>query len=300
LEVIELRRIKRISLSSIIIYLTLFLISMTIIIPILNLLAMSLSDPLKVHELNGLDIMPSGFSLINYKILLSNPLIAKSIFNSILITLVGTILNLFLTAMAAYVLARTNFVGKKFVMFFLIVIMVFEPGLIPEYLLVKNLNLLDTYLSVILYKAINIYYLFILMRFFEEVPQSIIDSAKIDGAGHFSIFRKIMLPLSKPALATLGLFYAVFHWNEYFRATIYLTSPEKWPLQVVLRQFVIQQDNTTMLGVQNMLSYDQIASLDYSSLQAGTIIISMIPLIVLYPLILKYYTKGALEGGVKE
>jgi putative aldouronate transport system permease protein len=261
---------------------------------------MSLSDPLKVHELKGLDILPAGFSLINYKILLSNPLIAKSIFNSILITVVGTILNLFLTAMAAYVLARTNFVGKKFVMFFLIVIMVFEPGLIPEYLLVKNLNLLDTYLSVILYKAINIYYLFILMRFFEEVPQSIIDAAKIDGAGHFGIFRKIMLPLSKPALATLGLFYGVFHWNEYFRATIYLTTPEKWPLQVVLRQFVIQQDNTTMLGFQNMLSYDQIASLDYSSLQAGTIIISIIPLIVLYPLILKYYTKGALEGGVKE
>jgi putative aldouronate transport system permease protein len=295
-----LRRMKRISLSSIIIYLTLFLISITIIVPILNLLAISLSDPLKVHELNGLDILPAGFSLINYKILLSNPLIAKSIFNSILITVVGTILNLFLTAMAAYVLARTNFVGKKFVMFFLIVIMVFEPGLIPEYLLVKNLNLLDTYLSVILYKAINIYYLFILMRFFEEVPQSIIDAAKIDGAGHFGIFRKIMLPLSKPALATLGLFYGVFHWNEYFRATIYLTTPEKWPLQVVLRQFVIQQDNTTMLGVQNMLSYDQIASLDYSSLQAGTIIISIIPLIILYPLILKYYAKGALEGGVKE
>jgi putative aldouronate transport system permease protein len=282
------------------IYLLLFLISLSVLIPILNLLAMSLSDPLKVHQLKGLGIFPKGFSLINYKVLFSNPLIVKSIFNSILLTVAGTALNLLLTAMAAYVLSRTNFVGKRFVLIFLIVIMVFEPGLIPEYLLVKNLGLLDSYLSLILYKSINVFYLFILMRFFEEVPESIIEAARIDGAGHFRIFTKIMLPLSKPGLATLGLFYGVYHWNEYFRATIYLTDPNKWPLQVVLRQFVVSRDNTTLLGAQNVLSYKQIASLDFSSLQAGTIMISIIPLLIIYPLILKYYAKGALEGGVKD
>lgn len=291
---------KKIKLSSVIINTILFLLSLSILIPILNLLAMSLSDPLKVHELKGLDIFPAGFSLINYKILLGNPLIVKSIFNSILITVIGTMLNLLLTAMAAYVLARTNFVGKKIVIFFLIVIMVFEPGMIPEYLLVKNLGLIDTYASLILYKAINVYYLFILMRFFEDVPDSIIEAARIDGAGHFRIFTKIMLPLSKPALATLGLFYGVYHWNEYFRATIYLTSPEKWPLQVVLRQFVVSRDNTTMLNGLNLASYKEVANLDFASLQAGTIMISIIPLLLLYPLILKYYAKGQLEGGVKD
>lgn len=261
---------------------------------------MSLSDPLKVHELNGLDIFPKGFSLINYQVLFSNPLIVKSIFNSILITVVGTSLNLFLTAMAAYVLAKTNFIGKRVVIVFLIVIMVFEPGLIPEYLLVKNLGLLDTYFSLILYKAINIFYLFIMMRFFEDVPDSILEAARIDGAGHFKIFTKIMLPLSKPALATMGLFYGVYHWNEYFRATIYLTDPGKWPLQVVLRQFVVERDNTSLLGAQNVLSYDQVAALDFGSLQAGTIMISIVPLLLFYPLILKFYAKGALEGGVKD
>ncbi|WP_059173850.1 carbohydrate ABC transporter permease [Bacillus sp. FJAT-27445] len=291
---------RKLNFPVLIIYTILFLSSITVLIPILNLLAMSLSDPLKVHELKGLDIFPKGFSFINYKVLFSNPLIVKSIFNSIFITVIGTAINLFLTAMAAYVLARTDFVGKRLVILLLIVIMVFEPGLIPEYLLVKNLGLLNTYWSLILYKAINVFYLFIMMRFFEDVPDSILEAARIDGAGHFKIFTSIMLPLSKPALATLGLFYGVFHWNEYFRATIYLTDPNKWPLQVVLRQFVVERDNTSLLGAQNVLSYDQIASLDYSSLQAGTIIISIVPLLLFYPLILKYYAKGALEGGVKD
>jgi putative aldouronate transport system permease protein len=292
--------LRKLSWPQKIIYSILFFLSLSVLIPILNLLAMSFSDPLKVHELSGLGIIPKGFSLINYEVLFSNPLIVRSIFNSLFLTIVGTTLNLLLTALAAYVLARTNFVGKRFVIVFLIVIMVFEPGLIPEYLLVKDLGLLDTYFSLLLYKAINVFYLFILMRFFEDVPDSILEAARIDGAGHFRIFTKIMLPLSKPGLATLGMFYGVYHWNEYFRATIYLTDPNKWPLQVVLRQFVVERDNTSLLGAQNVLSYDQIAALDFGSLQAGTIIISIVPLLLFYPLILKFYAKGALEGGVKD
>lgn len=295
-----MKKLRKLSLSSFIIYGFLFLITLAVIIPLLHLLAMSLSDPLKVHKLGGLGIIPEGFSLINYKILFSNPLVVKSIFNTFFITIVGTTLNLLLTAMTAYVLARTRFPGRKAVMIFLIIIMVFEPGLIPEYLLVRDLNLLNTYTSLILYKTINIFYLFIMMRFFEDVPESILEAARIDGAGHFRIFTRIMLPLSKPALATMGLFYGVYHWNEYFRATIYLTDTGKWPLQVVLRQFVVERDNTSLVGVQNFLSYDQVASIDFASLQAGTIVISIVPLLLLYPLILKYYAKGALEGGVKD
>ncbi|GAA0373210.1 carbohydrate ABC transporter permease [Bacillus horti] len=283
-----------------VLYFVLFLITLTVLIPLLNLLAQSFTDPLRVSELSGLSILPKGFSTINYQLLLSNPLIIKSIFNTLYITLVGTFLNLLLTSLAAYVLARTQFVGKKLIMFFFIALMVFEPGLIPEYMLVRDLGLLDTYSSLILYKAINIFYLFILMRFFEDVPESILEAARLDGAGHFRIYTRIMIPLSKPGLATMGLFYGVYHWNEYFRATIYLNDQNKWPLQVVLRQFVVEQDNTTLLGAQNLLSYDQIAALDFGSLQAGTIMIAIVPLLVLYPIILKYYAKGALEGGVKD
>lgn len=120
---------------------------------------MSFSDPARVKELSGLDVIPKGFSLINYEIILSNPLILKSIGNSVFITIVGTFVNLFLTALAAYVLARTNFIGKRIVLVFLIAIMVFEPSMITEYLLMKDLSLLNTYSSLILYKAINVYYL---------------------------------------------------------------------------------------------------------------------------------------------
>ncbi|MGD6817102.1 carbohydrate ABC transporter permease [Metabacillus sp. 113a] len=291
---------KKLTPFSVTVYILLVLLSVSVLIPVLNLLAKSFSDPLQVQALGGLDILPKGFSLINYQVLFSNPLIVRSIFNTIFLTVAGTALNLLLTAMAAYVLSRTYFPGKRVVLVLLIIIMVFEPGLIPEYLLVKDLGLLNTYLSLIFYKAINVYYLFILIRFFQDVPDSILEAARMDGAGHFKIFTQIMLPLSKPGLATLGLFYAVYHWNEYFRATIYITDPNKWPLQVVLRQFVVQKDNASLLGTQNVLSYDQVASLDFSSLQAGMIILSMVPILILYPLILKFYAKGAFEGGVKD
>ncbi|MHA6482155.1 carbohydrate ABC transporter permease [Paenibacillus sp. strain BS8-2] len=290
---------KRLEISKIIIYFVLFLATLTVLIPILNLLALSLTAPGNAHLMSGLDIIPEGFSLMNYQLLFSNPLITGSILNSVWITVVGTLLNLILTSMAAYVLARTDFVGKKIVLLFLIAIMVFEPGLIPEYLLVKDLDLMNKLTALILYKAVNVYYLFILMRFFQDIPEEIMEAARIDGAGHFRMYSSIVMPLSKAGLATLGLFYGVFRWNEYFRATIYISEPSKWPLQVVLRQFVVRKDNTSIIGNQNGL-FDSSVNFDFASLQAGTIIIAIVPLLILYPFILKFYAKGALEGGVKD
>lgn len=289
---------RRLEISKIVIYLMLFVFTLMVLVPLLNLLALSLTDPGKAHLMGGLDIFPKGFSTINYQLLLSNPLITGSILNSVWITVAGTLLNLLLTSMAAYVLARTEFIGKKVVLFFLIVIMVFEPGMIPEYLLVKDLGLMNTLTSLILYKAINVYYLFILMRFIQDIPEEILEASRIDGAGHFRLYSRIILPLSKPGLATLGLFYGVYHWNEYFRATLYISDPTKWPLQVVLRQFVVRKDNTSLIGNQNM--FDSSINFDFASLQAGTIMIAIVPLLFLYPFILKYYAKGELEGGVKD
>ncbi|MEC0202003.1 carbohydrate ABC transporter permease [Paenibacillus lautus] len=289
---------KRLEISKIVIYLMLFVFTLMVLVPLLNLLALSLTDPGKAHLMGGLDIFPKGFSTINYQLLLSNPLITGSILNSVWITVAGTFLNLLLTSMAAYVLARTEFIGKKVVLLFLIVIMVFEPGMIPEYLLVKDLGLMNTLTSLILYKAINVYYLFILMRFIQDIPEEILEASRIDGAGHFRLYSRIILPLSKPGLATLGLFYGVYHWNEYFRATLYISDPTKWPLQVVLRQFVVRKDNTSLIGNQNM--FDSSINFDFASLQAGTIMIAIVPLLFLYPFILKYYAKGELEGGVKD
>jgi len=280
--------------------LALLAISLVVIVPLLNLLALSLSDPGRVGEVTGLTVLPKGFSTVNYRVLAANPLFVRSIINALIITIVGTAINLLVTSMAAFALTRERLPGRRFFMLLVIVIMVFEPGLIPEYLVIKKIGLMNSLWSVILYKAVNVYYLIILMRFFEEVPTSLIEAARIDGAGYGTIFLQIMLPLAKPAIATLGLFYGVFHWNEYFRASIYLSDPDKYPLQLILRQFVVLDDTASLIGSGALFSYDEAARLDYGALKASTIIVAMLPVLIIYPLILKYYTKGVMEGGVKE
>jgi putative aldouronate transport system permease protein len=274
--------------------------SAVVLVPILNLLALSLSDQRRIAEVSGLTVIPKGFSLVNYRVLAANPLFVRSIVNAVFITAVGTLLNLAITSMAAFSLTRSGLPGRRYFMLLVIVIMVLEPGLIPEYLVVKRVGLMNSLWAVILYKTVNVYYLIILMRFFEEVPPSLIEAARMDGAGHGVILARVMIPLSMPALATLGLFYGVFHWNEYFRASIYLSDPDKYPLQLILRQFVVLNDTASLIGSGTLFSYDEAARLDYGALKASTIVVAMLPVLIVYPLILRYYTKGVMEGGVKE
>ncbi|HCO49001.1 MAG TPA: carbohydrate ABC transporter permease, partial [Spirochaetaceae bacterium] len=261
---------------------------------------LSLTDPRRISELTGLSVLPKGFSLVNYRVLAANPIFMKSIFNSIFITVVGTAINLMVTALAAFALTRPKLPGKRIFMILVIVIMVLEPGLITEYMVVKRIGLMGSLWSVILYKAVNVYYLILLMRFFEEVPVSFIEAARVDGAGPWTVLWRIMMPLSKSALATLGLFYGVYHWNEYFRASIYINDPRKYPLQLILRQFVVLDDTASLIGSGALFSYDEAARLSYKALQASTIVVAILPVLILYPLILKYYTRGVMEGGVKE
>ncbi len=284
------------------VFLSVFLVVVAaiVLVPLLNILALSLSDPKRVSELTGLSVLPKGFSLVNYRVLLANPLFMKSILNAIYVTAVGTAINLAVTSMAAFALTRPRLPGKRIFMILVIVIMVLEPGLITEYLVVKRIGLMNSLWSVILYKTVNVYYLIILMRFFEEVPQSLVDAARVDGAGQWTVLWRVMVPLSQSALATLGLFYGVYHWNEYFRASIYLSDPAKYPLQLILRQFVVLDDTSSLIGSGALFSYDEAARLSYKALQSGTIVVAILPVLVLYPLILKYYTRGVMEGGVKE
>lgn len=278
----------------------LVLLSVIILVPILNLVALSFSSPARVSEVRGLTVLPKGFSLINYQVLVANPFFMRSVLNSVFITVTGTAINLLVTAMAAFALTRTRLPFRRFFMLLVVAIMILEPGLVPEYLVVKRIGLMGSLWAVILYKTVNVYYLIIMMRYFEEIPVSLIEAAQVDGAKYMTILRAIVLPLSKPALATLGLFYGVFHWNEYFRASIYLTDPDKYPLQLILRQFVVLDDTATLVGSGTLWNYDEVARLNYDALQAGTIVVAMLPVLVIYPLILRYYARGVMEGGVKE
>ena len=278
----------------------LFLLTLTMVMPLLHILARSVSDPSKSASMSGLQIIPAGFSLINYEVIFSNKNVVPAIFNSIFITGIGTIINMILTMLAAYVLTRPNLIGKKILMGFFIVMMLFDPGIVPEYMVIRKLGLMGTKWSVILSQACNVYYLVIMMRYFESVPKSLCEAATIDGAGHLNILIHVMAPLSKAGIATLTMFYGVVRWNEYYRSGIYISSITEVPLQVILRKFVVDGDVTTLIGTQNLMDYNALAQLDYTALQYATIVVAIVPILLVYPLVLKYYNKDVMAGGVKE
>ena len=277
----------------------LFLFTLTMLIPLLHILARSLSDPMRSTEMSGLEIIPRGFSLINYQVIFGNKNFVPSIFNSIFITLIGTLLNMMLTITAAYVLTRPKLVGKKFLMSFFIVMMLFDPGIVPEYIVIRKLGLMGSQWSVILSQAVNVYYLVILMRYFEAVPRELTEAAEMDGAGHFVILWKIISPLAEAGIATLTMFYAVLRWNEYYRSGIYISKISKVPLPVILRKFVVSGDITTLIGTQNLMNYNALAKLDYTALQYSTIVVAIIPILLIYPVVLRFYNKDIFAGGVK-
>ena len=185
---------------------------------------------------------------------------------------------------------------KRLLMVFFIVMMIFEPSIIQEYFVVKNLGLLNNVWIMVLYNSVNVYYLVLMMRFFEQTPASLIEAAKIDGAGEFTVFLRIFLPLNKIVLMTVGMFYAVVRWNEYFRSSVFLQTRDGTVLQVFLRQFVVEGDSTTLAAYSNV----DLTAINVSSLKAATIVIVMVPILAVYPLILKYYTGGVMAGGIKE
>lgn len=294
-----IRRTPLERLEYVIIVSTLLLLVVVTVQPILNLIAISLSDPTRVAGKSGLDIWPSGFSLDVWVLLLQHPNVQRGIVNSIFITAASTLIGVLGTALMAWGLSRPNLPGRKVIFLLVLVTIVFEPGIIPDYFLMKRLGLLDTYWSVILYKAVNAWYLIILVRFFEEIPEEVLEAAELDGANAFQVFFKIVLPLAKPALATIALFYLVFRWNEFFRAMIYLTDQGKWPLQVVLRQFVVEGDKLAIVGAENAANNIGVAQINLKALKAGMIIITILPILAIYPLILKFFTKGTMSGALK-
>ncbi|WP_052476222.1 carbohydrate ABC transporter permease [Cohnella kolymensis] len=291
---------RKMTVSKFMIGLVLSVITLTMFVPIVNLFARALSDPGKVHLMKGYDLLPKGFSFIHFEVVLSNAIVGKALLNSLFITIVGTCLSIFFTTISAYVLTRKNLVGKTPLMICLIIFMILEPGIVPEYMVMKDLQLLDSLWSMVLYRTINVFYLIIMMRFMEDIPDSLIEAAKIDGAGHMKIFVRIVLPLSKIPLLTIGMFYAVARWNEFFKSSIFLSSRDNTVLQVLLRQFVVDNDTTALVSAASLLSNNSVAQLDFSALKAATIVVAMVPILLLYPIILKYYTSGVMEGGVKE
>lgn len=292
--------IKDRSLSSIVLdvvtWTIVTLLTLSCLLPLINMVAVSFSDKAAVSA-NMVGLFPVGFSTVSYKTLMEDSQFWRSFMISIERVFLGTALNLVLTILLAYPLSKpkTEFRTKGIYMNLIIFAMLFSGGMIPIFLTVKNLNLLDTIWSLILPGAVPIFNVILLMNFFKGVPQSLEEAAKIDGASKLVILVRIFLPISLPAIATIVLFNIVGHWNDFFSGLIYMNKQENYPLQTYIQQLTVDLSNIT--DPQQLKNF---ASVSNRTLNAAKIVVSTIPLLIIYPFMQRYFVTGIVMGSVKE
>lgn len=269
------------------------LISLMTLYPFLYVIFASFSDPVKLMGNSSLLLKPLGFSLNAYKKVFVNPSIYSGYLNTIFYVAAGTLVNILATCMAAYVLSRKQFMLRRFLTIMFIFTMYFNGGLIPSYLLIKDLGLINSRLSLILPGAVSTFNLMIMITGFEGIPQSLEESARIDGAGDWTILFRIIMPLAKPTIMVILLYYAVGHWNSWFNAMIYLRDADKMPIQIFLRDILTRSQLGAMTGQTDVEDVGQ-------TIKYATIIVSTVPILCIYPFIQKHFVKGVMIGAVKE
>lgn len=260
--------------------------------PVLYVLFASFSDAALLLGRNSMLLHPVGFSLDAYKAIFSNDVILNGYKNTLFILVVGTTINLAMTTAAAYVLSSKDVYWKNVIMVVIIVTMYFQGGLIPTYLTIKNLGLYDSIWSVILPVAINTFNLIIMRTYFMTIPDSLLESAELDGAGDIAKIWYIILPLAGPIIAVMVLYYGVQHWNSWFQATMYIKTKDKQPLQVILREILILNETSAMSGGDRGLNLSE-------TIKYATIVVVMTPILIIYPMLQKYFISGVMVGAVK-
>lgn len=269
-----------------------------VLYPLIYILSCSISDPTLVG-LGKVWLLPKGITLLGYKTVFQNPDIMTGYGNTIFYTVTATLLNLALTLPAGYALSKKSLPGRSIFMIYLLITMYFSGGLIPQFLLVKKLNLLDTRLILIIIGAVSVYNTIITRTFFQSIPSELEEAATIDGCSTPRMFLTIVLPLSKALIGVMTLYYGVSHWNSYFGALIYITDEKKKPLQLILRDILV----TSQLA--SSAADAQSAELSYEAeklklfLKYSVIVVSSAPLLIVYPFLQKYFDKGVLLGSVK-
>lgn len=277
------------------IFLLLLLVFVTIY-PIYYIFIVSISDGNLVTR-GVIKMYPQDITFEAYKVVLNNPDIWRAYGNTVLYTVVGTIINLFMTSLCGYVLSRKDVYGRSVLIIVVVFTMFISGGLIPLYLVVLKLGLINTMWALVLPSAINTFNMIIMKTFFEGIPMALQESAYLDGANDFQVLFKIILPLSLPVMATMVLFYSVQHWNSFFPALIYLNESSKYPVQVLLRNIVIAgefADQATSIG--NASSNFRVVATNY---KFAVIIITILPILCVYPFLQKYFVKGAMIGALK-
>ena len=264
--------------------------------PFLYTLSISLSSATEASRA-GFHFFPRQVTFLSYKMVLSDPSILTGYLNTLLRTTLGTVLTLVATCVAAYPLSRREMPHRAMITFLIIFTMLFGGGTVTSYLLIKGLGMINTVWALVVPGLITAFNVIIVKNFFQSLPESLIESARIDGAGEWTILFRIYLPLSKPVLATVALWTAVAHWNAWFDAMLYITDDRHQVLQTFLQRIVIQSSTQMIeLGVTD----SQMMQFTGETIKAATIIITILPIVCCYPFIQKYFVKGIMLGGVKE
>ncbi|MER7577640.1 carbohydrate ABC transporter permease [Streptomyces sp. NPDC126514] len=266
-----------------------------VIVPFLGIVSTSLASRKQVTESGGFVLWPESPTFESYVVLFDGGVVTRALGVSVFVTLAGTALSLTCTALLAYSLSRPGSFAHKPLLMTVLFTLLFTPGIIPSYLLVKNLGLIDSYWSLILPTMINGFNVIVMRAFFMELPQELMESARIDGASDTAILTRIVLPLSRAVIAVVGLFYAVSYWNSFFAPMLYLNDSSKWTLQLVLRTYVV---NNTEMGVDQLNAAAESLP-PQQSIQMAILIVSIIPILLVYPFLQRHFSKGMLTGAVK-
>ena len=273
----------------------LFILLVIIVIPFWRVIVAAFT-PLDVYTREGVPFfLPlNEWTTETFKQLMGHSQFGRALYNSVIITLMGTTVSLILTVPLAYGLSYRALPGRKIIMFLVLFTFLFHPGLIPTYLVVTGLELQNSFWAIVLPPAVSVYNTLVMMSFFEGLPEDLKEAARLDGANELKILWYVVLPLSKPILLTIGLFYAVYFWNEFFTPILYLNENDLLPLPVLLRNILISA------SFNEFVEYNAFSTSSMESLKSAGVLITMIPMLIVYPWIQRYFTKGTLVGGVKE
>lgn len=278
-----------------VIYTFLALFALVTLFPLYYVVIVSVTPYIEVMKNGGFVIWPEHFTFQAYKEIFSSARIPQALKITVFITVVGTTLNIAVTTLLAYPLSKKSVPGRNLILMGLVFTMIFSGGIIPLYILVRSLGLYDSVWALVIPGMVSTFNLLIVKTYFENLPSEIEEAAKVDGCGDVTTLFRIVLPLSAPIMATIGLFYGVTHWNEYFKGIFYISDKTLMPMQVVLRSMIQSPNVSTELSV-NSLALD---ALPPETIKMAVVVVATLPLLVIYPFLQKYFIKGALLGSVK-
>jgi len=284
------------------IYFVLIVLTFTSIYPFWNSVVIAFNSG-KDTALGGVTFWPREFTLDNFKIVFKDQRLIQGFYISIMRTVIGTLLSILFTALLAYGMSKRELMGRKYYMMMCVITMYFGGGLIPAFLLNRSLGLMDNFWVMIIPGLISVWNMIVFRTFFQSLPDGLEESAKIDGCGYWGTFFRIVAPLSGPVIATLSLFSAIGHWNDWFTASIYISSAELFPIQTLLQQIMNSNIMSDQLMQANAAAQDamtRMQSVTTKSLTMATMIVSTLPIIMVYPFLQKYFVKGVLVGSLKE